>query len=118
MSAAAQRPPSRMGYGEDVDADAAVEEDDEEAAEISDEDYVEPHIEVPGIPYMAADAEGGSHMEECHRARARTARSRLEKLFWPGEQRTCRPFMHSRNCICTALTLADHCSRAFLLPFS
>ena len=87
MSAAAQRSPSRMGYGEDVDADSAVEEDDEEAAEISDEDYVEPHIEVPGIPYMAADAEGGSHMEECHRARARTARSRLEKLFWPGEQR-------------------------------
>jgi hypothetical protein len=31
-----------MGYGEDVDADSAVEEDDEEAAEISDEDYVEP----------------------------------------------------------------------------
>ena len=42
MSAAAQRSPSRMGYGEDVDADSAVEEDDEEAAEISDEDYVEP----------------------------------------------------------------------------
>jgi hypothetical protein len=56
-----------MGYGEDVDADADVEEDDEEAAEISDEDYVEPHIEVPGIPYMAADAEGGSHMEECEK---------------------------------------------------
>jgi outer membrane biosynthesis protein TonB len=53
--------------------------------EEADTNYVEPHIEVPGIPYMAADAHGGSHMEECHRSRTRLARSRLEKYFWPGE---------------------------------
>jgi hypothetical protein len=61
-----------------------ITHDDEiEEEVVSDEDYVEPHIDVPGIPYMAVDAVGGSHMEECHRARARTARKRLEDFFWP-----------------------------------
>ena len=72
--------------GEEADGDDDAYEDPEIPTE-SEEDYVEPHIDVPGIPYMAADAQGGSHMEECHRVRSRTARSRLEKFFWPGEHK-------------------------------
>ena len=49
--------------GEDAE-DAEDEEDDERGEEletdeeVDEADYVEPHIEVPGIPYMAADEHG------------------------------------------------------------
>jgi hypothetical protein len=42
--------------------------------------YTTHNIEVPGIPYMAADAEGGSHMEEWHRARARKSQKSFSKF--------------------------------------
>ena len=71
--------------GDDDDDENGGDDEESDSPTESDDDYVEPHIEVPGIPYMAADAHGGSHMEECHRSKTRVARSRLERYFWSGE---------------------------------
>ena len=95
--------------GEEADGDLDAYDEDPETPTESEEDYVEPHIDVPGIPYMAADAQGGSHMEECHRVRSRAARSRLEKFFWPGEHK------HTATGLPATLVVAGQTARCGML---
>jgi hypothetical protein len=86
-----------IGGGGEAEEEADEEEEDEEEEEEEagddaeqgagklgeQEEAPEPHIEVPTVAYMAVDSHGGSVMRECHHARSRIARQRLELHFWP-----------------------------------